>query len=69
MTKAEIVKVGEKIGVPWGSTWSCYMGEKLACGVCDSCQLRLKGFAQAGVRDPLKYKRLPKFYSQWLIKK
>lgn len=58
MTKAEIVKMGEKLGVPWGSTWSCYMGEKIACGVCDSCQLRLKGFAQAGVRDPLKYKTI-----------
>ncbi len=56
MTKAEIVKVGEKLGVPWGSTWSCYLGKKLACGICDSCQLRLKGFALAGIRDPLKYK-------------
>ena len=60
MTKAEIVKLGEKLGVPWGSTWSCYLGEKLACGACDSCQLRLKGFVQAGVKDPLQYKKLKK---------
>ncbi|OGI06970.1 MAG: 7-cyano-7-deazaguanine synthase QueC [Candidatus Melainabacteria bacterium RIFCSPLOWO2_02_FULL_35_15] len=58
MTKAEIVKLGEKLGVPWGSTWSCYLGKKLACGICDSCQLRLKGFALAGVKDPLKYKTI-----------
>ena len=64
MTKAEIVKLGEKLGVPWGSTWSCYLGEKLACGVCDSCQLRLKGFVQAGVKDLLKYKKLPGFYRE-----
>ena len=57
MTKAQIVKMGERLGVPWGSTWSCYMGEKLACGICDSCQLRLKGFSQAGIKDPLKYER------------
>lgn len=58
MTKAEIVKLGEKLGVPWDSTWSCYLGKKLACGICDSCQLRLKGFALAGVKDPLKYKKI-----------
>ena len=66
MTKDEIVKLGEKLGVPWGNTWSCYMGERLACGVCDSCQLRLKGFMQAGVKDSLKYKLLPRFYEKWL---
>ena len=57
MTKAKIVKLGEKLGVPWGSTWSCYLGKKLACGVCDSCQLRLKGFAQAGVKDQIRYSK------------
>ena len=65
MTKAEIVKMGGRLGVPWGSTWSCYLGEKLACGVCDSCRLRLKGFAQAGVRDPLKYKSVLKSYQNF----
>ena len=62
LSKAEIVKLGEKLGVPWSSTWSCYMGGKLACGLCDSCQFRLKGFMQAGVKDPIKYKSLPEFY-------
>lgn len=61
-TKSEIVKLGHKYGVDWKSTWSCYKGEKLACGICDSCQLRLKGFMESGVRDPLRYKQLPVFY-------
>ena len=64
MTKGEIVKLGEKLSVPWDCTWSCYMGKKIACGVCDSCQLRLKGFVQAKVTDPLKYKTLPIFYKK-----
>ena len=68
MTKAQIVKMGERLEVPWGSTWSCYMGKKLACGVCDSCQLRLKGFMQAGVKDHLKYEKLPEFYRKWIKK-
>lgn len=62
MTKSEIIKLGEKLGVDWSLTWSCYLGGKLACGLCDSCQLRLKGFAEAGIKDPLKYKHLPDFY-------
>ena len=55
MTKADIVRKGEELGVPWGLTWSCYLGGAKACGVCDSCQLRLKGFREAGVKDPLPY--------------
>lgn len=66
LTKAEIVRLGEKLGVDWSLTWSCYLGEELACGLCDSCQLRLMGFLQAGVIDPLQYKQLPKFYKEWL---
>lgn len=66
LSKSEIVKFGEKFKVDWASTWSCYLGAKLACGLCDSCQLRLMGFSQAGVVDPLKYERLPKFYKEWL---
>lgn len=62
LTKAEIVKLGTRLGVDWASTWSCYLGDKKACGQCDSCLLRLKGFAQAGVRDPLPYKKYPEFY-------
>ena len=55
MSKADIVRKGEELGVPWALTWSCYMGGTKACGVCDSCQLRLKGFREAGVPDPLPY--------------
>ncbi len=60
MTKADIVRKGEEFGVPWALTWSCYQGEEKACGVCDSCQLRLKGFREAGVKDPLPYARRPR---------
>ena len=60
MTKADIVRKGEELGVPWKLTWSCYHGGEKACGVCDSCQLRLKGFREAGVRDPLLYARRPR---------
>jgi len=55
MSKADIVRKGEELGVPWALTWSCYLGGANACGVCDSCQLRLKGFREAGLPDPLRY--------------
>ena len=55
MTKAEIVRRGHELGVPFEFTWSCYHGRKNACGVCDSCQLRLKGFREAGLADPIPY--------------
>ncbi|TLZ70111.1 MAG: 7-cyano-7-deazaguanine synthase, partial [Methanobacteriota archaeon] len=55
MSKAEIVRKGEELRVPWDLTWSCYHGRSKACGVCDSCQLRLKGFREAGLQDPLPY--------------
>jgi 7-cyano-7-deazaguanine synthase len=55
MTKAEIIKRGSQLGVPYHLTWSCYSGGEAACGVCDSCQLRLKGFKDAGLQDPIKY--------------
>ncbi len=55
MTKADIVRKGQELGVPWKLTWSCYQGGEKACGVCDSCQLRLKGFREAGVKDPVPY--------------
>ncbi len=56
LTKAEIVKKGIELGAPLHLTWSCYRSEDLACGTCDSCALRLRGFAQAGVADPIVYK-------------
>ncbi len=55
MTKADIVRTGTKLGVPFEFTWSCYHGRSKACGVCDACQLRLKGFREAGLEDPLHY--------------
>lgn len=53
--KGEIVREGTRLGVPWEQTWSCYSGGERACGRCDACHLRLKGFAEAGLRDPLPY--------------
>lgn len=55
-TKSEIVKIGMKLGAPFNLSWSCYQNEDEACGVCDSCKLRLKGFRDAGYQDPVKYK-------------
>ena len=52
LSKAEIVRLGERLGVPWGLTWSCYAGGRRPCGKCDACRLRAKGFAEAGVEDP-----------------
>lgn len=57
-SKADIVRQGTALGVPFDRTWSCYQAEDLACGVCESCRLRLRGFAEAGVKDPIRY-RLP----------
>lgn len=51
-TKAGIVRLGERLGVPWALTWSCYRGGRRPCGACDSCQWRAKGFREAGVADP-----------------
>ena len=55
MTKAEIIKKGARLNVPFDLTWSCYKGEEKACGGCDSCLLRLKGFREAGYEDPIQY--------------
>ncbi|MGD0588459.1 MAG: 7-cyano-7-deazaguanine synthase QueC [Thermoplasmata archaeon] len=52
-SKADIVRLGERLGVPWHLTWSCYAGERRACGRCDACRLRALGFSAAGVRDPV----------------
>ncbi len=59
-SKAEIIRTGLALGVDYGRTHSCYdpTPEGLACGLCDSCRLRLKGFAEAGVADPIKYVKL-----------
>ncbi len=54
-TKAEIVRQGLALGVPFEKTWSCYQNEERACGACESCALRLEGFALAGAPDPIAY--------------
>jgi 7-cyano-7-deazaguanine synthase len=55
MRKAEIVRLGLELGAPFDLTWSCYSREDRACGICDSCVLRLRAFQEAGARDPVPY--------------
>jgi 7-cyano-7-deazaguanine synthase len=55
LKKAEIVKLGVELGAPYHVTWSCYSGETEACGVCESCALRLRAFREAGAVDPIPY--------------
>jgi 7-cyano-7-deazaguanine synthase len=55
MRKAEIVRLGLELGAPLDLTWSCYTRQDAACGVCESCVLRLHAFAAAGVHDPISY--------------
>lgn len=52
LTKADVVRLGVEIGAPLAHTWSCYAGGAAPCGRCDSCLLRAKGFAEAGIEDP-----------------
>lgn len=59
LTKAEIVQLGAELGAPLALTTSCYRGGDKACGSCDSCVLRLKGFAAAGLTDPVPYEGRP----------
>jgi 7-cyano-7-deazaguanine synthase len=60
MSKAEIIKKGLELGLDYSLTWSCYdpQPDERACGLCDSCQLRLKGFEEAGLVDPIHYATL-----------
>ncbi len=69
MTKSEIIKKGMELKVPYDLTWSCYRGGKRACGKCDSCLLRLKGFMEAGYEDPIEYEYYPDFYKKYLEEK
>lgn len=56
-SKADIVRLGKRLGAPLELTWSCYEGGERACGRCDSCRLRLKGFREAGYEDEIEYER------------
>jgi 7-cyano-7-deazaguanine synthase len=60
-SKSDIVKKGVELNAPLHLTWSCYQNEDEACGVCDSCALRLRGFQIAGIEDPIKYKINPNY--------
>ena len=55
LRKSEIIKRGVELGAPLHLSWSCYKSEDLACGECDSCALRLRGFREAGMTDPIPY--------------
>ncbi|WP_263383246.1 7-cyano-7-deazaguanine synthase QueC [Granulicella arctica] len=55
MRKSEIVRLGVELGAPFHVSWSCYSGEREACGRCESCVLRLRAFEQAGMVDPIPY--------------
>ena len=62
MSKSQIVKKGIELNAPLNLTWSCYQSEDKACGVCDSCALRIRGFHAAGVDDPIPYKVRPDYF-------
>jgi 7-cyano-7-deazaguanine synthase len=56
LKKSEIVKLGKELNAPFEYSWSCYKSNDVACGVCDSCFLRLKAFREAGIKDPIQYR-------------
>lgn len=61
LMKRDIVKRGIELGAPFQLTWSCYRDTEVACGVCDSCALRLRAFQEAGTEDPLAYRKRPEY--------
>jgi 7-cyano-7-deazaguanine synthase len=61
LSKQDIVRKGIELGAPFDRTWSCYRESGVACGVCDSCALRLRAFQQAGVEDPIAYATKPEY--------
>ena len=62
--KSDIIDIGLKLNVPFKDTWSCYRGKDKACGRCDSCLLRLKGFMDANAKDPILYEYYPEWYTK-----
>ena len=61
LRKSEIVRRGRELGAPFELTWSCYQGQEVACGVCDSCALRLRAFEEAGIEDTIPYLQRPHY--------
>ncbi len=61
LSKRDIVKQGVELGAPFELTWSCYRDSNEACGVCDSCALRLRAFQEAGIVDPIAYATVPEY--------
>src|SRR6476620_3651350 len=61
LSKQDIVRKGTELGAPFDLTWSCYRESGAACGVCDSCALRLRAFQQSGVEDPIPYANKPEY--------
>ena len=61
LSKQEIVKKGVELNAPFHLTWSCYKDSDAACGICDSCALRLRAFQEAGIDDPITYANKPEY--------
>jgi 7-cyano-7-deazaguanine synthase len=61
LKKSDIVIRGKELKAPFELTWSCYKNEDIACGICDSCALRLRAFQIAGMEDPIPYFIRPKY--------
>lgn len=61
LSKGDIVRKGIELHAPFNRTWSCYRDSEEACGVCDSCALRLRAFQEAGVEDPIAYANKPEY--------
>ena len=55
LRKSEIVRLGVEVGAPFHVSWSCYTGDQVACGICESCVLRMRAFREAGMSDPVPY--------------
>jgi len=62
LSKRQIIQRGMELGAPLHLTWSCYQDEDLACGVCDSCALRLRAFQSLGLDDPIPYRERPRYH-------
>lgn len=59
LRKSEIVSLGAELNAPFDATWSCYSGQEKACGICESCVLRLRAFESVGIQDPIPYATQP----------